>query len=327
MVSFLFFIVGAMVVGEKQGSIVRKKSILIPVLFAIIVAVVLLSVASVLIYRKINKTIRENPSITKIQLLWEQQDYLGVFDTSSILIEDKPLNNTILTYRGYAAYNLAKAETDASLAQKYINESIRSLRIALMSAREKTIPQIKYMLGNAYFYKNEICSYYYYADLVVKYLEEAKAMGYKADDIPIHLGISYGQLGLTYESISRFSEALLIRESDSLLLSIAEQYYKQGQNAAAKQYLYQVNSRAQDDNVLLRSQTLLAKIYLEEENYDEAKELFDAVLEKNENSPDAHYGLGVIFEKKGDMVKARAEWRKTLKIDSTYEAALKKVYR
>ena len=46
-----------------------------------------------------------------------------------------------------------------------------------------------------------------------------------------------------------------------------------------------------------------------------------------ENSADAHYGLGIIYEKKGDLVKARAEWRKTLKIDSNYEDAIKKVYR
>ena len=78
---------------------------------------------------------------------------------------------------------------------------------------------------------------------------------------------------------------------------------------------------------MLKGQTLLAKIYLEEQQYDEAKSLFDSILAKNENSADAHYGLGIIYEKKGDLVKARAEWRKTLKIDSNYEDAIKKVYR
>ena len=32
-------------------------------------------------------------------------------------------------------------------------------------------------------------------------------------------------------------------------------------------------------------------------------------------SADAHYGLGVVYELQGDMIKARAEWRKALKFD------------
>ena len=312
---------------ENNSSIVRKPGKLLPALLISIAVVSVLSGISIFVYRKINYTIHNNPSVTKLASQWSEYDYAGVYETACDLTEKKFLNNTVYTYRGYAAYYLGVSETDPALAQEYINDSISSLRIALLKAKEKTIPQIKYMLGKAYFYKNIICSYHYYADLVVKYLEDAKALGYKADDIPEYLGISYGQLGMSFESIARFSEALLIRNSDSLLLSIAEQYYKEGQFAAAKQYLFQVTANAGDDNLLLKGQTLLAKIYLEEQQYDEAKSLFDLILAKNENSADAHYGLGIIYEKKGDLVKARAEWRKTLKIDSNYEDAIKKVYR
>lgn len=313
--------------GEKNRSIVRRRGIFVPVLIISVLTVAVLSYVSYFTYKKISYNINNNPTVTKLQNQWSVYDYAGVYETSTSLLEKQYLSNTVLTYRGYAAFFLGVSETDSAVAQQYINESIRCLRVALMTAKEKTVPQIKYMLGKAYFYKNIICSYHYYADLVVKYLEEAKAQGYVAEDIPEFLGLSYGQLGKPYESISRFSDALLIRDSDSLLLNIAEQYYKQGQISAAKQYLFQVSAKAEDDNLLLKSQTILAKIYLEEEKYDEAKELFDAILSKNENSPDAHYGLGIIYEKNGDMVKARAEWRKTLKIDSSYEDALKKVYR
>lgn len=331
-VSFLFILyVGVMIKGEEirtnNGTMVRKQGMLLPVLAIIVACVALLSFVSIYAYKKINRHLHDNPSITKLQAQWAAGDYEGVYETSTALIEKNPLNNTILTHRGYAAFFIAVSQIDPTLAQEYINESIRSLRIALMTAKENTVPQIKYMLGKAYFYKDTICSYHFYADLVIKYLEEALANGFEADDIPELLGLSYGQLGMPYESIKRFSDALLVRESDFLLFNIAKEYYAQGQISASKQYLYQVTSRAQDDNLLLRSQNLLAKIYIDEEKYDEAKELFEQILDKNENSADAHYGLGIIYEKAGDMVKARAEWRKCLKIDSTYEDALKKVYR
>lgn len=305
----------------------KKKRIILPVILISVFSITLLSVISIFLYRKIQYRINNKPSISKIKKQWQDYDYAGVFETSSKLNEEKVLNNTVLIYRGYSAYYLAVSETESNLAQKYIDISIESLRLALMNAKQKTIPQINYMLGKAYFYKNIICSYYYYSDLVVKYLENARGLGYKADDIAEYLGISYGQIGKHYESIACFSESLLIRESDSLLLSIAEQYYKLHQISACKQYLFQVTSNSKDDTLLLKAQTLLAKIYTEEEKYDEAKALYLSILDKNQNSADAHYGLGLIYEKTGDLVKARAWWRKTLKIDSTYEDAIKKMYR
>lgn len=313
--------------GEYKNYFKKKKGPFLTVTIISIVALFLLSFALIHFTKKIKLHFQSNPSITKLVYQWDNNDYHGVFETSSILLEKKSLNNTILTYRGYSAYYLALAETDLTLSQEYINESIKCLRLALMTAKDNLIPQIKYMLGRSYFYKNRICAYHYYADLVVKYLEEAKEAGYKADDIAEQLGISYSQLNKPYESISRFSEALLVRESDSLLLSIAEEYYKLGQLAASKQYLFQIISDSKDDNLLIKSQSLLGKIYITEENYDEAMDLFSKVLAKNDNSVDAHYSLGLIYEKKGDKVKARAQWRKVLKIDSTHEDAIKKLYR
>ena len=54
-------------------------------------------------------------------------------------------------------------------------------------------------------------------------------------------------------------------------------------------------------------------------------EEFNKVLAKNENSADAHYGIGVIYEKQGNIVKARSEWRKALKIQVNHPEALQKM--
>lgn len=308
--------------GENNSSIVRKKGKLIPVLLIVTAAVTVLSVISVLVYMWI-----KHNSKTSYQELWANKDYAAVYQKSSEDIEKNPLNNSVLTYRGYAAFFLAVSENNPEEAQAMIDESIRSLRVALIDAKEQTVPQIKYMLGKAYFHKNIICSYHFYSDLVVKYLEEARAAGFNEDDIPELLGLSYGQLGQPYESIKKFTDALLIHESDFLLFNIAKEYYAQGNTSAAKQYLFRVTENKGDDRLLIKSLNLLAKIYIDEEKYDDAKELYEKVLLKDDNSAETHYGLGIIYEKNGDMIKARAEWRKCLKIDSTYEDALKKVYR
>ena len=198
------------------------------------------------------------------------------------------------------------------------------MRLALYDANKTLKPQLQYMLGKAYFYKNTI-STNYYADLAVKYLNLAKENGYEADDIAEYLGLSYAALGMTMESISAFTEALLIRESDTLLLSIAEQYYKTKEINAAKQYLFRVINDSKNDEIIIKGRTLLGQILIEEEKYDEAQKEFDNVLEKYQNSADAHYGIGVIYEKQGNIVKARSEWRKTLKLQSNHAGALQKM--
>jgi Tfp pilus assembly protein PilF len=154
---------------------------------------------------------------------------------------------------------------------------------------------------------------------------KAKKDGYKADDIPELLGLSYASLGMTMESISAFTEALLISDDDILLLSIAEQYHNVGQNNAAEQYLFRISQDCKDEQIILKSRLLMGNIYLEREEFDNAEKEFNFILEKNENSADAYYGLGVIYEKQGDSVKARSEWRKALRIQSNHPLALKKM--
>ena len=310
---------------KNYRTIVKSKSRLVPFLLVFFIVAALLFTAAFFVQKIVKKNISSKPSITMLSEKWKEYDYQAVYDTSSILLEKKPFNNTILVYRGYAAFYLAVSATESQQAQQYIEESIHCLRLALSDAKKKTLGQIQYMLGKAYFYKNSISSYHYYADLAAYHLNEAKLLGYKADDIAEYLGLSYAQLNMTMESIAAFSEALLHRESDALLLSIAEQYEKAGQRAAAKQYLFQIIQRSTDDFLTIKSRALLGKILLDESDYEGAQKEFEAILQKNQNYADARFGLGLIYEAQGDLVKARAEWRKTLRIQVNHAEALEKI--
>jgi len=64
---------------------------------------------------------------------------------------------------------------------------------------------------------------------------------------------------------------------------------------------------------------------LTEQKLDEAKAEFDTILEKDPNSADAHYGLGVIYETQGDLIRSRAEWRKAIRLDPVHPGARAKL--
>ena len=311
--------------GIHTREIFRKKSQFFKKIALFVSLAALISTGLFFALRALDSKVTKGNSIVNLKSKWKIYDFEQVYDISSAILYKTPFNNTARMYNGYAAFFLAVSQSDVVQSLAYIDESINSLRIALQGARKGAVSQIEYMLGKAYFYKNLQSSYHYYADLAVNYLLKSKKDGYEADDIPELLGLSYASLGMTMESISAFTEALLVRESDILLLSIAEQYHNVGQDLAAEQYLFRISQNCKDEQVILRSHLLMGNIYLERGKFEDAEKEFNFILEKNENSADAYYGLGVIYENQGDMVKARSEWRKALRIQNNHPLALKKM--
>ena len=308
----------------KNNVYAKKKSHLLRDILHIAALVLILVSLAFGIYFGIKKYQKDKITIKTIKNAWLSYDYQKVYELSKLFLQDDTYNNTALTYYSYACFFLAQSQTDTQMAQSYLDECINNIRIALYEADKSLIPQLQYMFGRAYFYKNTITTHYY-ADLAVKYLLLAKENGYKADDIAEYLGLSYASLGMTMESIAAFTEALLVRESDSLLLAIAEQYYNAKELNAAEQYLFRIIKNSDNEDIMIKSENLLGSIYIDRDEYDAALEEFNNVLKKNENSADAHYGIGVIYEMQGNIVKARSEWRKALKIQVNHAGALQKM--
>ena len=292
--------------SEQSKTFAKKKNHVLRNIFLVFGILILIAAAAGLTVFLINNYNKNRITLKTIKQSWAQSDYKSVYEQGKVFLQDKPYNNTALTYYGYACFYLAVSQIDTYEVQEYLDESINNLRLAMYEANNSLLPQLQYMLGKAYFYKNTITTYYY-ADLAIKYLTLARQNGYYADDIAEYLGLSYAALGQTYESISAFTEALLVRESDFLLLSIAEQYYKAGENGAATQYLFRIINNSSNDEIILKSRLLLGNIYIDTEDLDNALEQFNSVLEKDENSADAHYGIGLIYEKQENLVAARAE--------------------
>ncbi len=321
-----FYLVEIMARGTKINGRVGKRKNRVFLWITLFIFFVGLSSALVyFLYTYIHNKVHSSDSIASLYDSWSERDYHSVYNISGNILSTAPLNNTARTFHGYSGFYLALSETDNTLSMAYLDDSLISLRIALKNAKEESIAQLKYMLGKAYFYKNRLANYHFYSDLVIKYLNESLEAGYEASDIFEYLGLSYAALGQTQNSINAFSSALSDRESDMLLLSIAEQYCENKQGNVAKQYLNKVIATSENEDFLKTSHILLGKIYTDEENYEEAEKEFQIILQKDENSADAHFSLGVLYEKQGDMAKARSEWRRCLKIQPNHSGAIQKI--
>ena len=312
-------------VHNRKANIERQKNKFVIRICIYVSIVVAITALCVLAYRFINSKIHNSNSIAALEDNWAKYDYQKVYEISTAILADKPLNTTARMFHGYSSFFLAVSQTDNSVTEAYLKDALKSLRIALQKSGPENKGQLEYMLGRCYFYKDISSNYQYYADLAIKYLLLAQEDGYDSDDIAECLGLSYTALGETQKSIEAFGEALLVRESDTLLLSIAEQYYKIGNMANAKAYLFRVRDLTKNEDLILRTSFLLGEIFVEENELEDAEKEFRSILQKNENSADAHYGLGVLYEKQGDSAKARAQWRRVLRIQPNHEGALKKM--
>jgi tetratricopeptide (TPR) repeat protein len=310
---------------KAKAKIFRRRFFRLPILLIIGSLLIALGAGTAIVYGFLNGSFSSVGSVNRLHQLWSNGDYRQVHAWSDQILADSPFNNAVLTMNGYSGFFLALSEIDSQQAQKYLDTSIHSLRIARYEAPKKVIPQLDYILGKAYYYKNVFSAYHYYADLAVKYLLSAENLQYEASDLSEYLGLSYAALGMTRESILCFTDALTTRDSDVLRLAIAEQYYHNGQYTAAKPYLFYLTGGGQNDDILLKSHALLGQMYQKENRPDDALKEYALILKKDPNNADALYEIGIIYEAQGDEVAARAEWRRAFRAQVNLSGALQKL--
>lgn len=241
---------------------------------------------------------------------WDNKDYAAVYAKTAQILERRPMDGTALALHGFAAYYLFAEQTDVSTGAEYLTAAVVHLRRARYLINEKDIPKLAYILGKAYYQQG-----YYYADLAVKYLDEAYAGGITASDLAEFRGMAASLLGDTDKALEAFTQALALNPSDLILYVVAENYKKKGDIQNAQLYLFETIKKTNDAVLEVRCRNQLGLLFLEDNKSAEALEQFNAVLEKDINSADAHYGIGLVYEKQGDMIKARYEWRQAIRLN------------
>lgn len=260
------------------------------------------------------------PSVSSLYKDWEQNDYLSVYEKSGLILNKRPLDGSVLALHGFASYYLFTQQIDSTVAQTYLVSAITNLRNAWYRVSESEKPQIAYVLGKAYYQKG-----FYYADLAMKYLEIAKQSDTQFDDLSEFYGLSASLLGDYDTSIEAFIDALSKQPSDLLLFTLAQNYLNLQNYEKAKQYFIETIRMTKDELLVLKCRNMLGNVFLLELNYTDAANEFNTIIEKDPNFADAHYGLGVIYESQGDLIKARAEWRKVIRVNPVHTGARSKL--
>jgi len=292
-----------------------KLGVLIFVLFFLLIAF------SIFLFIYIRNS-RDIPSIKEIADDWKTSSYTSVYLKSERLLKDDPFNPELLTFNGFASYYIYVSENEDATTLSYLENAIISLRQALHFANEKDVPKIAYILGKAYYQKGE-----YYADLALKYLEIAEKSQeiIQAEDLQEFKGMASLSLGNFEKAVNSFTKALKETSSPFLLYVVGETYMEMKDFQNAKQYFFQTITKTQDELLQLKCRYQIGVILFDEGDLEGAKREFMAILEKDEMSAEAHYGLGLVFEQEGEMIKARSEWRRALKANPLHEKTQGKI--
>jgi len=286
----------------------QKKIHTITALLVILAAVI---ISILIIYRVKNGVSNEKNELLRI---WNEGNYEKAYEISKNALFQKPVDYFLLTIHGFSAYQLGISQINSQNTLLYIDESIFSLRKALLYKEASNDGRIYYVLGKAYGYKGTE-----YSDLAIKYLEIASKV-YDAKDIPEYLGLAYAASGDYRNSVASFSMAFNSDKppSDSLLLSIARSYIAMEEYSMASGYLKRCIEMSADSKSVVIAHFLLAEVYRLTGDYENAEEQYFSILNNSGENAEVHYQLGELYSLKGDTTRARAEWRLAYRQDPAH---------
>jgi tetratricopeptide (TPR) repeat protein len=298
--------------GSDYGAVVHRKR---AVYHTAAIAFVLLAIgAAVVFFAGIKRQIGNERE--ELLRLWEDNSYEAVYTMSRDRLIAKPMDFFLLTMHGFSAYQLAVAQINDYDTISYIDECVWSLRKALLCDEGPGDTRISYVLGKAYYAKGEG-----YEDLAIKFLETARDENYEAGDLPEYLGLAYAAIQDYRSSVAAFSLALDGNDSDLLLFSIARSYIALEETETAAAYLVRCVEGSRDSNTIVAARLLLGKILEDSGDASGAEAQYLAILEENGENAEAHFHLGELYNAAGDGTRARAEWRRTIRIDPAHRPA------
>jgi len=293
---------------NQNRSEIGKEALKKQIFQRIVLFLLFAALAGVFIYF-ISQRLQEASEKRSLLRYWEEGSWELAYQKSLEGLEIKPMDTFFLMMNGFAAYQTALAQVSLSDAMEYIDICIISLRRVLLDRNTDKDGRIRYVLGKAYYVKGPE-----YADLSIKYLEEAKALSFSAGDLNEYLGLAYAALQDYRSSIEAFSASLdptqNTEESALLLLYIAQSYIGLEDWENARTYLMRCAAVSRDIDLTIRSRLLLGKTLVNSGNPDGAVEIFESVLEIGGENAEALYELGEIYFARDETTRARALWRR-----------------
>jgi tetratricopeptide (TPR) repeat protein len=248
------------------------------------VAVVVIAAGAVLLWQlgifgRLGGLFRRESEPLPLSELWNNRLYEEIITRCDQRLEQDPLDTQALVFRGFSYFYRAVSEVTLEERIPFLDESIVSLRRALLAADNPWAIETDYVLGKAYYHRGK-----YYYDLTIDYLGRALESGYQADDMYEYLGLASTQLDRTEEGLRYFHKALEKNPSDLLLLMIGQSYLQLSRTAEAEEYLLRALNKTEDKAVEKRCRFFLGQLYFDRQDYFKAEKEYLQIIEIDPNS-------------------------------------------
>ena len=248
--------------------------------------------------------------------------YAEVLNWSAEILADKPLDSEALLFRGIAHFYLA-LEADggavggrATDAGSGLDLAIAALRRARLNTDLRYWNESAYLLGKAYYHKGG-----YYYDAAIRYLTESLQDGNEPPDVREYLGMAYVRTGDLDTGMEHFATALQRQPNALLYLSVGQLLARLSRPDEALEHFHAAVDAAADQEVEVRARLMLGKVLLEHGGFAAARDQFQEILEIAPGSADAFVFLGDAYAGLGDVVQARAQWRRARSMDAQHHGA------
>ena len=117
-------------------------------------------------------------------------------------------------------------------------------------------------------------------------------------DVYNNMGVSYSCLGEYEKAVNYLTKALeLDPELAQAYINLSDLYYKAGDLASAVGVLQRGSYELRDNLTIAH---LLARVYIDDQRWDDAIDELDRVLEGEPENYDAYYDLGHVYFELGD---------------------------
>jgi tetratricopeptide (TPR) repeat protein len=236
-------------------------------------------------------------------------------------LEKKPYNPRLLRYMGESYYFISTSLTGRE-KEEALDSAIQYLRKGIaLTQTEQVLANTYHVLGMSYFNKGET-----YYELAAEYVQKAVDQGYTTDESSEILGYCYYKLGDMDRAVTHLEKSVQQAPTDVARLYLAYAYRDKEMYESAERELTYLIEHTQDDFILEQASQTKVWIDFQEERYEEAREGIRKIMERNDASAFAHYWLGNIHEREGDLISARKEWRLALRINPNHIGAIEKLY-
>ena len=253
----------------------------------------------------------------RIRRLWEAEDYATVIERAETILQKAPMDSNALVFGGLALFYHGIELPTESERREYMRRSIRLLRKTLLYERLAVIPEVYYTIAKAYYHSGPL-----FYDLSVSFMQQAIDRRFIADDSYEYLALANTHLKRYDDSIRNFQLAIETHPSEVLYLSLAEVYLQIGDYTQSRSYIARTIDSSDDEVLIQQARALNGKVLLELGQPEDAKAIFEELVEANPNSADNHYYLGRAFDLLGDAGRARYEWREAIRLDNGHRQAL-----